>query len=284
MVERTRRGCVAHGRAHTAATDHPLESLFLHQPRHRAAGDVVPFAAQLTPDLAHAVDLEVLIEDPPDLDAEHDVALDARRRCLRIGAAGDVGVVRRRGDRQHLADRLDPVIVAIRIDEADHGFHRRSSSAWAKYALALRRISLACRSSRFSRSSAFRRSRSSRRNTGLATAVDARPVFTQLLQRLRRAADLGRDRHDRCPLRGVLAAVLQHHPHGAFAHLGGKLRGCPVIRHGSILSRVGASDKPGAVQTPEEHALRSLDSVLSPGDLIAACLPDDCDAHIVEHD
>ena len=33
--------------------------------------------------------------------------------------------------------------------------NRRSSSAWAKYADALRRISLACRSSRFSRSSAF---------------------------------------------------------------------------------------------------------------------------------
>jgi len=42
--------------------------------------------------------------------------------------------------------------------------------------------------------------------------------------------------------------VLQHHPHGALTHFGGKLRGCPVIRHGSSLSRVGASDKPGAVQ------------------------------------
>ena len=36
----------------------------------------------------------------------------------------------------------------------------RSSSAWAKYAEALRRISLACRSSRFSRSRALTRSRS----------------------------------------------------------------------------------------------------------------------------
>src|SRR5437762_5485950 len=34
------------------------------------------------------------------------------------------------------------------IDERDHGFTRRSSSAWAKYADALRRISFACRSSR----------------------------------------------------------------------------------------------------------------------------------------
>jgi hypothetical protein len=33
-----------------------------------------------------------------------------------------MSVVSRRGDRQHLADRLDPVLVAVRIDEADHGF------------------------------------------------------------------------------------------------------------------------------------------------------------------
>src|SRR5690606_29163545 len=63
-----------------------------------------------------------------------------------------------RGDRQHLADRLDPVDVAVFVDERRHGLNRRSSSAWAKYALALRRISFACRNSRFSRSSALIRS------------------------------------------------------------------------------------------------------------------------------
>jgi hypothetical protein len=41
------------------------------------------------------------------------------------------------------------------VDEPDHHFDWRSSSAIAKYALALSRISLAWRSSRFSRSSAF---------------------------------------------------------------------------------------------------------------------------------
>ncbi len=40
---------------------------------------------------------------------------------------------------------------ATTVDERYHGLNRRSSSAWAKYADALRRISLACRSSRFSR-------------------------------------------------------------------------------------------------------------------------------------
>src|SRR6476646_323313 len=67
-------------------------------------------------------------------------------------------MVGRRGDRQHLADRLDPIRFPMIIDERDHGFTRRSSSAWAKYADALRRISFACRSSRLSRSSAFSRS------------------------------------------------------------------------------------------------------------------------------
>src|SRR5690348_17873582 len=64
-------------------------------------------------------------------------------------------VVGRWGDRQHLADRLDPIRLTMIVDEGDHGLYRRSSSAWAKYADALRRISLACRSSRFSRSSAL---------------------------------------------------------------------------------------------------------------------------------
>lgn len=56
------------------------------------------------------------------------------------------------------------------VDDDDHDRNRRSSSAWAKYADALRRISLACRSSRFSRSSALIRSRSS--------VVELHPVLT----------------------------------------------------------------------------------------------------------
>jgi hypothetical protein len=41
-------------------------------------------------------------------------------------------MVGRGGDRQNLADRLDPVDLAMIIDERDHGLYRRSSSAWAK--------------------------------------------------------------------------------------------------------------------------------------------------------
>ena len=48
-----------------------------------------------------------------------------------VGLA-DVIMVGRRGNRQHLADRLDPVSLAMIVDEGDHGLNRRSSSAWAK--------------------------------------------------------------------------------------------------------------------------------------------------------
>src|SRR3954463_9619875 len=70
-------------------------------------------------------------------------------------------MIRRRGDRQHPADRLDPVGLTMLVDEGNHDRNRRSSSAWAKYADAFLRISLAWRSSRFSRSRVLIRSRSS---------------------------------------------------------------------------------------------------------------------------
>src|SRR5262249_18232362 len=59
------------------------------------------------------------------------------------------------------------------------------------------------------------------------------------------AADLRRDRADRRPLRGVLAPMLEHHPYGSRAHLW-RIPRLPA--HRSILSRSGASGKPGTVQ------------------------------------
>jgi hypothetical protein len=52
----------------------------------------------------------------------------------------------------------------------------------------------------------------------------------------------------------MLAAMLEHHPDGTLTHLCRKLRGCSVIRHGSSLSRVGASGKSGAVQSLARNA------------------------------
>ena len=74
-----------------------------------------------------------------------------RRTPLRFALAAFVFVVGGRGDRQLLTDRLDPISVAVLVHELGHRLGRRSSSAWAKYADAFRRISFALRSSRFSR-------------------------------------------------------------------------------------------------------------------------------------
>src|SRR3954471_13104200 len=71
-------------------------------------------------------------------------------------------------------------------------------------------------------------------------------ITPALTQGLARAADLGRDRLDGRVLRAVLALVIQHHPDRALADLR-RIGGCALC-HGSILSRVGASGKPGAVQ------------------------------------
>ncbi len=77
----------------------------------------------------------------------------AQQRC--------VPSIARRGDLQYLADRLDPEGVAMLVDEIPQDFSRRSSSAWAKNALASFRISLARRNSLTSRSSSFTRCASS---------------------------------------------------------------------------------------------------------------------------
>ena len=81
---------------------------------------------------------------------------------------------------------------AMVIDEIDHLFDRRSNSAIAKYALALRRISFAWRSSRFSRSKAFIRSAISLETPGrlpLSTSAfltqsfrvcGAQPIFAEI--------------------------------------------------------------------------------------------------------
>ena len=60
-----------------------------------------------------------------------------------------------------------------------------------------------------------------------------------------RAADLGSDGRDRCPLRLVLAARFAHHAHGALDDFGGILG---LLFHGSIFSKNGVSTKPWAIQ------------------------------------
>jgi hypothetical protein len=109
----------------------------------------------LTPDLPHTLDIEILLKDPFDLGLEFSIALSTVRQAGRIGPLGHVVIESGWGNRQNPANRLDPMIIVVIFDELDHFLNGRSSSACAKYAEALRRISLACFSSRFSRSNAF---------------------------------------------------------------------------------------------------------------------------------
>jgi hypothetical protein len=132
MIQRTRRGLVADRGFDRLATDHALQAHAPHQSLHGASGDILALAAQLPPDLAHAVDVEVLREDTPDLNLADRIPLRARRQLGGIGPLCGMGAVGGWGDRQHLADRLDPIRPAVIIDERDHGLYRRSSSAWAK--------------------------------------------------------------------------------------------------------------------------------------------------------
>src|SRR5262247_2704851 len=143
-----------------APTHSPLQPERSHQSFDATAGDGDALPAELSPDLACAVDLEVLIPDALDLLRDLDIAPNPSRSPLRLCLSRLALVVCSRGDRQLRADRLDPVLGPMLIDEGDHHFGRRSSSAWAKKAAALRRISLARFNSLTSRSSSLRRSRS----------------------------------------------------------------------------------------------------------------------------
>src|SRR5690606_18310151 len=87
----------------------------------------------------------------------------------------------------------------------------------------------------------------------------AQPLVTlgpthPVAQRLGRAPDLPGNRLDRRPLRTVRALVLQHHPHRPLPDFRGILH---WLGHDSILSRVGASRNPGAVQRGSSTTLRA---------------------------
>src|SRR5690606_18055701 len=93
-----------------------------------------------------------------DLDSERFVSPGSLGTNCGIGFSCLVRVVGGRSNRQYLADRLDSVLTTVVVDEGDHHLGRRSSSACAKYADALRRISFARRNSFTSRSSSLSRS------------------------------------------------------------------------------------------------------------------------------
>jgi len=72
--------------------------------------------------------------------------------------------------------------------------------------------------------------------------------------RLRRTADLARNRHYRRPLRTILPGVPKNEPHCPLSYL---LRIPALSCHGPILSTYGASGNPGAIQYGGPTGIRS---------------------------
>src|SRR5437867_6618885 len=159
-IERPLCAIVCNRRAALTPAHSALQAQRVHQTLDRAASNHDILARELPPHLARTIDAEILVVDAADLRRERTITLQSRRQLPRVSLARLVLVVLRWGDRQLRADRLDPVLGPVGVNERHHHFGRRSSSAWAKKADALRRISLARFSSRFSRSNSLSRSRS----------------------------------------------------------------------------------------------------------------------------
>ena len=88
-----------------------------HQAGNGAASYLDAFAVQLAPELAGSVDVKVRAEHTSDLDLQLLVTKTPRR-----GRAGPGHVVGGGGDRQQLADRLDPELCLVVLDVGDHRF------------------------------------------------------------------------------------------------------------------------------------------------------------------
>jgi len=149
----------------------------------------------------------------------------ASRSLLRILLLRLPQEVRRRSDRQDRADRLDSVHVSVLIDEGDHHFARRSSSACAKTRTPSARSRWPLQFDVFTLER-FSSSRSLvvRRGAGRHPARPGAPIAATIpcgSRVSRRPTELP-------PLRRMLAGVVEDHPNGTLTYLGGMLTGRPM--------------------------------------------------------
>ena len=90
---------------------------------------------QLEPHFENTVDApEAFIPNLLNLGSKGRVALPPETAQLRLFAPGSMSVIGRRGNREGFADRLDPVFIAMVVDELDHHLCLWSSYARTKYA------------------------------------------------------------------------------------------------------------------------------------------------------
>ena len=92
----------------------------MHQPFDGATGDHEALPHHLPPYLPHAVDRKVLREHASDLGRDDQILTRPCRQTRWILSLRDVLVVGGWGDRQDTVDRLDPIGIAMIVNESNH--------------------------------------------------------------------------------------------------------------------------------------------------------------------
>ena len=142
-----------------SAANRASETELPHETRDRATGRPNPLAVQLLPDLLCAVDGEVFLPDTHDLRPELLIAFRSPWKPLGIEPAGSVLVVSRRGV---ATSQIGSIPYSSRFSSMNATSTRSAVELrLGEKTEALRKISFARLSSRFSRSSALNFSRSS---------------------------------------------------------------------------------------------------------------------------
>jgi hypothetical protein len=115
-IQRARCGFVADRRPQALAANNAVQPKGFHQPLNIASGRIETFPAQLPPYLPGAIDGKIFRKNALYFRREFTVALRPLRQPGRILPPGRTLMIGRRGDRQQLADRLDPEGSAMMVN------------------------------------------------------------------------------------------------------------------------------------------------------------------------
>ena len=149
-------------RPYLSSTTDTLDAQRSHKPLYSASNNSYSFSIELLPDLSRTLySTKAFLLHTQNVGTKHLISFDSKRTELWMLLSSFLLVLDRCNNRYVFTDRPDSVFLPVHVFESNHHFGRRSSSACGKYSDALRRISLAFLSSRFSSSSSFRRFRTS---------------------------------------------------------------------------------------------------------------------------
>jgi hypothetical protein len=132
MIERTRGSLVRRRGSDGLPANDPVQTHNTHEPLDRVSRHGYALPVHLEPHFAGSVDLEIVLEDAIDLRPQGGIPARSCRQPGGVGLLRPMIEIRGRGDRQHLADRLDPIGSTVIVYKGNHRFNGRSSSAWAK--------------------------------------------------------------------------------------------------------------------------------------------------------